>query len=150
MKTLRNLSAMICMSAAFAVTASAAEVVPAENRACTRDYNAWGNASQCTCPSEAMYDQRSAYCLRGELEAFSSEGFVSTGIAAVGGETTGVVFESSEQDLYELILPLRLKAQLAESNTGTVYRIYGDYIEVPGVESGPRPTIIVNQLIPVN
>lgn len=152
--TLRNLSisALISMSAAFAATAEAAEVVPGDgNLLCTRDFNAWGHASQCQCPSGSTYEKRSAYCLKGELEAIESVGAVSTEVSAIGGETTGIVLQSSEQDMYELILPLRIQKELTESEAnGTIYQVQGDYLEVPGVETGARPTIIVNSLSPIS
>lgn len=137
--------------ASFAVGARSAEVVPTgEALMCTRDYNPWGRASLCECPEQSTYENRSGYCIRGTLEPVMSEGLISTGMMAIGGETTGIILDTAEQGSYELILPLSLKQSLENMETESIgFQVVGDYLEVPGVETGMRPTIIVNQLIPL-
>lgn len=135
----------------MSTSAYSASIVPTEGLACTRDFNAWGNAGRCACPSESDYENRIGKCLIGQLESITTTGQISTELSAIGGETTGIVIQSADAGRYELVLPLRLKEQLEQAEVdGVQYTVQGDYLNIEGVESGDRPTIIVNDLTPLN
>ena len=132
---------------AESIPASAAAVIPTEGSICTRDYNPWGLASRCECPEPSAYEHRIGQCITGQLQPLRVEGFISTQMAAIGGETTGIVLESSEIGYYELVLPLHLRAELEQAElSGRSFTVTGDYINIRGIESGDRPTLIVNTL----
>lgn len=135
----------------MSTSAYSASIVQTEGLACTRDFNAWGNAGRCACPSESNYENRIGKCLIGQLESISTTGQISTEVSAIGGETTGIVIQSADAASYELVLPLRLKEQLQQAQVeGVQYTVEGDFLNIQGVESGDRPTIIVNELTPLS
>jgi len=135
----------------LSTSAYGAVVVPTGALMCTRDYNLWGEASRCACPSETDYDLRIGRCIQGSFDPVSTMGEISSQVSAIGGETTGVVIQASAEESYELVLPNYLKEQLNQGELkGIQYEVEGDYLIVPGVETGDRPTIIVNSLKPIN
>ncbi|RZA25257.1 MAG: hypothetical protein EOP10_07400 [Proteobacteria bacterium] len=144
-------SCVLSMTAAFAVTAhAAATVVETQEQICSRDFNPWGKASACGCPEESTYDARIGLCLSGSMENLQAQGQVALPVSAIGGETTGVLFQSSELGEYELVLPLQLKERLEQGNfEGVDFLLEGDFLTVQGVETGDRPTVIVNSLTPI-
>ena len=128
-------------------TAYSANTVATDTLACTRDYNAWGQAGTCACPALSEYEPRIGRCLAGELEPVVSTGEIANEVAAIGGETTGIELQTANNENYELVLPLLLKKQMQQANLkGLQYRVEGDLLQVEGVETGDRPTIIVNSL----
>ena len=128
----------------------AAEVVPSEYSICTRDFNAWGLASHCSCPETATYDMRIGLCLGGALESVTVTGELNTDASAIGSETTGVVISNPEQGSYELVLSRLQKMQVAKLQTqGLLYQVSGDFLVVPGIEIQERPTIIVDSIVPL-
>ncbi|MES2746529.1 MAG: hypothetical protein V4655_13940 [Bdellovibrionota bacterium] len=144
-------ASILSMTAAFAVTAqAAATVVETQDQICLRDFNPWGKASACQCPEESNYDERIGLCLSGSMENVQTQGQVALPVSAIGGETTGVLFQSSELGEYELVLPLQLKSRLEQGNfEGVDFLLEGDFLTLQGVETGDRPTIIVNSLTPI-
>ncbi len=131
-------------------SAYGATVVASGPLVCTRDYNLWGEASRCACPTPTDYDRRIGRCIQGELEPISIAGEIQSPVSAIGGETTGIVLQASELERYELVLPRYLRDQMQEGQVqGISYEVQGDYLVVPGVETGDRPTIIVNSLRPI-
>lgn len=128
-------------------TAFSADTVATDTLACSRDYNAWGKAGRCDCPIESSYESRIGRCLTGTLEPVISTGTIASELAAIGGETTGIELQTGDNESYELVLPVLLKKQLEQANLkGLQYKVEGDLLHVKGVETGDRPTIIVNSL----
>lgn len=131
----------------IAGSAGAATVVPVADLICSRDYNAWGKASVCRCPSELHYDKRVGSCLTGETETTTATGEIATHVMAIGGETTGVVLATSEDESYELILPNSLKNELAQAQLeGQKFTVTGDLVNLTAVESEERPSIVVTSI----
>jgi hypothetical protein len=127
--------------------AQAAEIVPTETLICTKDLNPWGRASRCFCPVETRYDQRLGACITGEYEPIMVSGQVVTGIVAIGGESTGIALRTFDNPdvSYELIVTREDRRKLSRLN-GLPFEVEGDYIELPGLETGARPAIIVKDL----
>ncbi|MBC7530698.1 MAG: hypothetical protein H7318_03905 [Oligoflexus sp.] len=107
-------------------TAYSADTVATDTLACTRDYNAWGKAGRCACPTESSYKSRIGRCLTGTLEPVISTGEIATELAAIGGETSGIELQTGDNESYELVLPLLLKKQLEQANLkGLQYKVEG-------------------------
>ncbi|WP_141733307.1 hypothetical protein [Oligoflexus tunisiensis] len=127
--------------------AQGAEIFPTENLGCTKDLNPWGKPSRCFCPVESRYDARLGSCVIGEYESITVSGQVVTGIVAIGGETTGIALRTFENPdvSYELVVTREDRRILSRLN-GLPFEVEGDFIELPGLETGARPAIIVKEL----
>jgi len=114
---------------------------------CTRDINPWGHASQCSCEDDELYDARAGLCLKGtaENEKIMVQGLVSTGMVAIGGETTGIALKTSADISYELIVKVIDQEKLQKLN-GMWFEVEGDVINIISVERDPRRAIIVETL----
>lgn len=113
---------------------------------CTRDFNLWGHASRCSCGDGSVYDERSGLCLSGDKTAERFvQGTVSSGMAAIGGETTGFLLETAEHETYELILTIEDQEKLRELS-GMWFEISGETIVIQSVEMGARQAIIVETI----
>ncbi len=111
---------------------------------CTRDINPWGQASHCSCSGGNMYDERSGLCLQGDAaQKIMVQGTVSTGIMAIGGESTGTVIKTSEGLSYELILKSTDQQKVSQSGTKWC-KIEGELITMEGVEINDRKIIIAD------
>lgn len=114
---------------------------------CTRDINAWGKPSHCSCPDETRYDRRIGRCLAGDADIVSVEGPIASDVLAAGGETTGFVVSNANSGDYELVLSFEQKFLIEEAkNKGLTYKIDGELVNVPGVEINKRPTILVDSI----
>ncbi len=144
---MKNFIALLFASATlYASSSFATTIAPVETLACTRDFNAWGHAGNCACPHATRYENRLGACVQGAPVAFSTEGELSTEVA-IGGETTGLVIVDSSNDTYELIVNRQTQAQIDELIAqGVKYRVTGEILEVDGVESGARPTVLVDTI----
>ncbi len=131
----------------FTTSAIAAPRVGSEpERMCTRDTNLWGYASQCACANGKIYDERSGLCLQGHAaEKIIVQGVISSGIMAIGGETTGVMITTSEGISYELILKISDQKDLLKFS-GMMFEIEGELITVNGVEIQDRKVIIADKV----
>ncbi len=113
---------------------------------CTRDFNPWGHASTCSCDNNAIYDERAGLCFTdGETEKITVQGPVSAGMAAIGGETTGVVLETADNITYELIVTVADREKL-QKISGMWFEVTGDFINITSVTRGERRAIIVDTL----
>lgn len=113
---------------------------------CTRDLNLWGHASQCSCDPGIIYDERSGLCLQGDdIEHVMVQGALTTGIVAIGGETTGFMIETSEGDSYELILRTADQEKLAKLN-GMWFEIEGELINIDSLEITGRKAIVADKV----
>lgn len=111
---------------------------------CTRDFNLWGHASSCNCDEGAVYDDRAGLCLEGEeSEKIIVQGAISAGMAAIGGETTGFLIETSEAKSFELILKLEDQQKLTKLS-GLWFEIEGEPIIIESVEMKHRQVLIVD------
>lgn len=117
---------------------------------CTRDLNAWGNASICECPEKYKYENRAGLCIPADstLEQCLLTGSLNLNAMAIGGETTGIELVSEEKT-YELILQRQLTSKLAESASHS-FEVAGELIYLPGVERAERPAIIVTDIKKIN
>jgi hypothetical protein len=81
----------------------------------------------------------------------SFEGVLATGVAAIGGETTGVTLKTEKNDVFELDLGKdeNLK-KLAQQLSGRKVIVTGEYKPQSGVEVKQRRIIVVKTLKPVN
>ena len=110
---------------------------------CTSDFNLWGNASQCSCDKEEIYDERAGLCLTNEEgEEITVQGSLAANIAAIGGETTGFVLKISEEESYELILKVADQEKV-KALDGPWFEVTGERIIIESVEMGQRRAIIV-------
>ena len=113
---------------------------------CTSDFNPWGHSSQCSCSNERIYDQRSGLCLdKAEAQEIMISGPISSGLAAIGGETTGFEITSKEGDTYELILKVADQEKLSSLDQ-MWFEITGELITIEGVERPDRKAIIAETL----
>ncbi len=113
---------------------------------CTSDFNPWGNSSQCSCAEERTYDQRSGLCLdQAEAQKIMISGPISSGLAAIGGETTGFEITSKEGDTYELILKVADREKLSSLDK-MWFEVTGELITIEGVERKDRQAIIAENL----
>ncbi len=113
---------------------------------CTNDFNLWGHASQCSCDNGIMYDERSGLCLQGEdVEQITVKGAITSGMAAIGGETTGFSIKTSEGDSYELILQTTDQEKFTKLN-GMWFEIEGELITIEAVEIRGRKAIIAERI----
>lgn len=144
---MKILSAIILSLAGFAATAQSAEIISATGQACSKDINPWGHPSYCICPDPSRYDQRIGSCVVGAYEPIIVSGQILAGLAAIGGETTGIALRTFDhpQVTYELVLTKKDHKKLSQLN-GVPFEVEGDFVKLPGVEAGPRPAIIVREL----
>ena len=113
---------------------------------CTSDFNLWGNASQCSCEHEEVYDERSGFCLAsGEAEEITVQGAISSDVAAIGGETTGFLIKTFAEKSYELILKVADQERVKERD-GPWFEVSGEHIIIESVEMKQRHAIIVDTL----
>lgn len=113
---------------------------------CTSDINSWGHASQCYCSNGEVYDERSGLCLeKDEAEKIMVQGTVSSGMMAIGGETTGFTIETSEGISYELILKTADQEKLSKLS-GMWFEMEGELITIEGVEIKARKVIIADRV----
>ena len=113
---------------------------------CTRDLNLWGHASQCSCETCNIYDERSGLCLQGDdVEQITVQGAITAGMMAIGGETTGFSIKTSEGDSYELILKTADQEKLTKLN-GIWFEIEGELINIESVEIKGRTAIITDRI----
>lgn len=113
---------------------------------CTSDFNLWGHSSQCSCEKGIVYDQRSGLCLEDEeIAEITVQGAVSTGMAAIGGETTGFEIKTKDEKSFELILKVADQEKLSTLD-GMWFEITGELIIIRGVERKERKAIIAEQL----
>ncbi|MBC7661341.1 MAG: hypothetical protein H7249_16725 [Chitinophagaceae bacterium] len=130
-------------------TAFATTIAPVDVGMCTRDFNPWGHSSMCSCPHATRYDLRIGRCVQGAPVEANQLGVISKELA-IGGETSGAVLNTDEGQKFELILSRQASAQLEDpQNLGQKYQISGEILEVEGLETATRPTIIVDALVPV-
>lgn len=136
------------LSLMIATAAKGATVVPVADLICTRDFNAWGQASICGCPSELHYDKRVGACLAGEAESATVRGEIATEVMAIGGETIGLLLTSPDEGTFELIVPLYLKRQLNQAELkGIEFQVTGDLVNLSAVGSEERPSLVVTDII---
>lgn len=113
---------------------------------CTSDFNLWGHASQCSCDTGIIYDERSGLCLQGEdVEKITVQGGITAGMIAIGGETTGFSIKTSEGDFFELILKTADQEKLTQLN-GMWFEIEGELINIESVEIKERRAIIADKI----
>ncbi|WP_163340132.1 hypothetical protein [Desulfopila sp. IMCC35008] len=113
---------------------------------CTNDLNLWGHASQCSCDSGIIYDERSGLCLQGDdIQQVTVQGAITAGIVAIGGETTGFSIKTSEGDSYELILQSADQDKLTKLN-GMWLEIEGELINIEAIEIKGRRAIITERI----
>jgi hypothetical protein len=113
---------------------------------CTRDFNLWGHASQCSCNEQELYDARAGLCFKdGDGEKIMVQGAMLTGMVAIGGETTGFVIKTPEEVSYELVLKVTDQEKL-QKISGMWFEVTGDFINIMSVEMGARKAIIVDTL----
>ena len=113
---------------------------------CTRDFNRWGQASSCMCGEGSVYDERSGLCLSGDKATdILIQGTVASDIAAIGGETTGFLLETAEQETFELILTIEDQDKLRALNK-MWFEISGEPIIIKTLEMGMRQAIIVDTI----
>lgn len=113
---------------------------------CTRDLNLWGHASQCSCDTYTIYDERSGLCLQGnDIEQIRVQGAITAGMMAIGGETTGVLIKTSEGESYELILKIADQEKLTKLN-GIWFEIVGELISIESVEIKGRKAIMADRI----
>lgn len=113
---------------------------------CTRDINLWGHASQCSCDTRNIYDERSGLCFQGdEVEQIMVQGAIAAGMMAIGGESTGFSIKTSEGDSYELILKTTDQEKITQLN-GIWFEIEGELINIESVEIKGRKAIIADRI----
>ena len=113
---------------------------------CTSDFNLWGYSSQCSCADGRSYDQRAGLCLDNEeVEEITVSGAIASGMAAIGGETTGFEITSKEGDTYELILKVADHEKLSSLDK-MWFEVTGELISIEGVERKERKAIIAETL----
>lgn len=113
---------------------------------CTMDFNPWGQASQCSCDQGQKYDERAGLCLSdGDAENIITQGKLETGMMAVGGETTGIVLTTYDDQSYELIVKVEERERL-EKISGQSFEVTGELIKIESVEREERAAIIVEAL----
>lgn len=113
---------------------------------CTRDSNLWGYASLCSCKEQEVYDDRAGLCLEdGEGEKITVQGPISTGMVAIGVESTGFVIKTPEEVSYELILKVADQKKL-QNLSGQWFEVAGEFIIIKSVEITERKAIIVDTL----
>lgn len=113
---------------------------------CTGDSNLWGHSSQCACDQGKSYDQRAGLCLEDkEVEEITVQGAVSTGMEAIGAETTGFEIKTPAENSYELILKVVDQEKLRTLN-GMWFEVVGELINIESVEKKQRTAIIVKKL----
>jgi hypothetical protein len=113
---------------------------------CTSDINSWGHASQCSCSDGEVYDERSGLCLKRDgAEKIMAQGTVSSGMMAIGGETTGFTIKTSDGTSYELILKTADQEKLSKLS-GMWFEIEGELITIEGVEIKDRKVIIADRV----
>ena len=113
---------------------------------CTKDINPWGQASKCSCKDNELYDPRAGLCFKdNNREKIMAQGPISSGMMAIGGETTGFVLTTPKDLSYELILKVTDQKKL--QTIGNIwFEVTGDFINIISVERGPRQAIIVDTL----
>lgn len=102
-------------SSAFAST-----YAPSSTLLCTRDYNAWGRASTCQCPttteSEAFYDQRVGACVSSDLMDFAEvEGTIAPQINRAG-ITIGYTLTTEANEVFVVVAPVMIRAQFEDES----------------------------------
>ena len=113
---------------------------------CTSDFNLWGHSSQCSCAKGSVYDQRAGLCLdAADAEEITVSGPVTTGMAAIGGETTGFEITTKEEITYELILKVADQEKLGGLDK-MWFEVTGELIIIEGVEREDRKAIIAETL----
>ena len=138
------LAVALILAAAPAAAASRNGLRP--DGICTMDLNRWGQASRCSCGPGTTYDERAGLCLDGEAtEPVMVQGTVIAGMAAIGGETTGLVIETSDGTVYELIATLDDQQKLSEKS-GMWFEVEGEEITIDSVEKPHRAAIIADQI----
>jgi hypothetical protein len=144
-------SSVLCMTAAFAVTARAAAIVAdTQDQICSRDYNAWGKPSVCQCPESSSYEARIGSCLIGSLESIQTQGQVVPALNAVDDGSAEMILQANELGDLNLVLPIALQMRLASGNYENVdFLVKGDLIQrqEPGMDD--RLSLIVNSMTPI-
>jgi hypothetical protein len=137
-------AAIMLLSASCALASSRVGKRP--DGICTTDFNLWGHSSQCSCEQGKVYDQRAGLCLEeGDVEEITVQGAVSTGLAAIGGETTGFEIKTQAKDTFELILKVADQEKLSTLD-GMWFEVVGELISIESVEREERKAIIVDKL----
>ena len=124
--------------------------VPASDTQCSAEE---GAIEEEKASLQAEYEQTHAafdgkwISLRVEHVEVSYEGILSTGVVAIGGETTGVTLKTEKDGVFQLDLGKdeHLKKSAEELN-GKKVRVTGDYKPRPGVEVKERRIILVKTL----
>lgn len=113
---------------------------------CTRDLNLWGHASHCSCSDGQVYDERTGLCLRRAVpEKIVIRGVISSGMMAIGGETTGFQLTTSEGIVYELILKDSEQVKLLKQGE-TEFELEGELVTFEGVEIKERSIFVVDRM----
>ncbi|WP_136809018.1 hypothetical protein [Desulfosediminicola flagellatus] len=113
---------------------------------CTRDLNLWGNASQCSCTTGDVYNERSGLCLQGDnIEQITVQGAIIAGMMAIGGESTGFSIKTPEGDSYELILTTADQDKFTRLN-GMWFEVEGELITIDSVKIKGRKAIIADRI----
>ena len=75
-----------------------------------------------------------------------AQGYLRTGVLAIGGETTGFELDIlSQTQTYELILSSEMKTKIEHLN-GMIIEVEGKLKFPPGTVRQPRPAIVVDEL----
>jgi hypothetical protein len=141
---MKNFTALV-FTGIFAVPAFSATIAPASASICTRDFNPWGHASQCECPSETRYERRVGQCIQGQAVEISIEGSI---VPARNDEGDVVAYKvtKSGAESFKIVLPLALRERFAsETYQDVKFRLKGDLIEsFDGQDL--EPTLIVERI----
>lgn len=139
--------AAFVISTIFASSAFAATYAPSSTLTCTRDYNAWGRASMCQCPtltdSETFYDSRVGACVSPDLISFTDvEGHIKPEVNPAGF-TIGYTLTTDANEVYAVVAPVAVRAQFEEADfSSRKVRISAELIQKTD-DNSKRPAILI-------
>lgn len=143
---MQKLAALLMTSFLAAPAAFATWIAPVSTSICTRDFNAWGNASICECPHATRYENRIGQCVQGAPIEISVDGHIHPELNAEG-EATAYILSKNEHETFKLVLPFRLRAKLDKPLFQAMkLRISGEVIENYDGSEIAQPTIIVEKI----
>lgn len=137
---------LVTMLYTASCTAASPRAGQSPNGLCTRDINPWGHASQCSCDEGSIYDERAGLCLHGSPgQRVMLRGRVTAGVMAIGGETTGFVITTPQNDSYELILKVADQEKMTRLD-GLSFEVEGELLIIESVERKQRKAIIAERI----
>lgn len=142
--------AALIITSFLATPAFATWIAPVSASVCTRDFNAWGQASTCQCPHATRYENRLGACVQGAPVAIEVEGYVAPELN-LDGDVVAYTLNKTETESFKVILPLALRPKFEEKEFQSLkFRISGEVIENYDGSVDAQPTIILEKIEPLD